>query len=247
VSSSERNFRSGAYSAPRKRWPAVLFAITALAWTAAARASATPYCKDGPDEQVLQLNPHQAKKLLLSDSRPSYPPLARINYIRGRVELLVTVDCRGKVERIHVIRGHPFLAVAALDAIRQWVYRPFETVKGPSGFQTLVNVNFSLVSPPSHGISEFPPEPEKFLARSVVPPKLLTHPHGAIEGGGVVRVRVLVSKKGRVVDATQLSGTQIQWNALRKRVTHWQFQPARWWTLTVPWYLDVEVPTRSAM
>ncbi|MGH9448030.1 MAG: TonB family protein [Terriglobia bacterium] len=229
----------------RKRSPVALLAVALLAGTTSARAALTPSCQEGPDEQVFQLNRREAKKLLLSEIKPSYPPLARVNYIRGRVQLLVTVDCRGRVQRIHVIRGHPFLAIAALNAIRRWVYRPFLTKAGPAGFQTLVDINFSLVSPDTDGLPRFPPEPEKFLARSVVPPKLLSDAN-LVEAKETLRVRLLVSRKGRVVDATPLAGTQIQSEAARKEVARWRFRPARWGTLNVPWYLEVNVPVPAA-
>jgi TonB family protein len=203
----------------------------------------TPACGPNSTSQVLELNRREAKKLLLSEIKPSYPALARVNYIGGRVQLLVTVNCHGKVQQIHVVRGHPFLAVAALDAIRRWVYHPFETASGPAGFETLVDVNFSLVGP-NFTTPSLPPQPDKFLARWVRPPRVVSGP-GTREANGDVRLRVLVSKKGRVVDSTLLSGPEAELAVARKTIARWKFRPARWGTLNVPWYMEINVPVRG--
>lgn len=206
----------------------------------AAGFSAVSGCGHDSRPQVIRLNSHEAKKLLLSRAKPSYPALARINYIRGRVQLLITVNCEGKVQQIHVVRGHPFLAVAALDAIRRWVYHPFETRSGPAGFQTLVDVNFALVGP-GLKTTNMPPRPEQFLARAVHPPEVLSSPAPPATNG-VLHLRALINTKGRVIDSTPLSGTAAEFNEARKVVTRWKFRPARWGNLSVPWYMELTVP-----
>jgi TonB family protein len=235
-----KSFLSPTTSTLRREYPPWLTLGFAVTLGSGAGRAVTPACGPNAAPQVLQLGRRAAKKLLLSQPKPSYPTLARINYIGGRVQLLVTVDCQGKVREIHVVRGHPFLAVAALNAIRGWVYHPFETATGPAGFQTVVDVNFSLIGP-SLTTPNLPPDPAKFLARWIRPPEVVSPPqvHGADRS---VRIRVLVSKKGRVVDSTPLSGTQAQFAAARKVVEHWRFHPARWGNLNVPWYMEITVP-----
>ncbi len=221
------------------RWPALavlpammIFVTCGLARVCVPISSTDPF----------EIGPQAADRLLVSKVRPAYPPLARINYIRGHVQLLVTVDCDGKVESVHVLRGHPFLAIAALKAIRRWVYRPFVTRLGPVTFQTMVDVNFALLSPK---FQRFPPQAEEFLARGVQPPRVPSTATPAAGEAAVVRLRVLIDKKGRVVDSTLLSGTAAQFEAAKKIVTRWKFQPARWGNLNVPWYSDVDVPLRE--
>ncbi|MGH9407747.1 MAG: TonB family protein [Terriglobia bacterium] len=195
-------------------------------------------CAAAPGTAPFRLNQRSATRLLLSEPRPHYPPLARINYIRGKVAVLLTVDCAGRVMRAHVVRGHPFLAAAALQAIKKWVYRPFVTAAGPAAFQTTVKVDFSLIE---RNLRSFPPEPDKFLARSVRPPR--PPKHSAIPPGHpFVTVRVLVSETGLVVDCTQLSGTVAQFEEARQTVSRWRFRPARWGNLSVPWYAEARVP-----
>jgi protein TonB len=55
---------------------------------------------------------------------PVYPNLARITRISGTVRLQATVSAEGTIEKLEVISGHPILVQAAVDAVRQWIYRP---------------------------------------------------------------------------------------------------------------------------
>ncbi|MGZ5564656.1 MAG: energy transducer TonB [Chthoniobacterales bacterium] len=55
---------------------------------------------------------------------PVYPNLARNSRISGMVRLQATVSAEGTVEKLEVLSGNPMLVPAAVDAVRQWVYRP---------------------------------------------------------------------------------------------------------------------------
>ncbi len=55
---------------------------------------------------------------------PTYPALAKQARISGVVHLLGIIGKDGEIENLQVISGHPLLVRAALDAVRQWVYRP---------------------------------------------------------------------------------------------------------------------------
>ena len=55
---------------------------------------------------------------------PVYPYLARITRISGTVRLQATVSVEGTIEKLEVISGNPMLVPAAVDAVRQWIYRP---------------------------------------------------------------------------------------------------------------------------
>jgi protein TonB len=55
---------------------------------------------------------------------PAYPRLAIAAHISGTVRLIGTVATDGTVQQIRVVSGPALLVDAALDAVRQWVYRP---------------------------------------------------------------------------------------------------------------------------
>jgi protein TonB len=55
---------------------------------------------------------------------PVYPALARQARVSGTVELLGVLGTDGRIHELKVLRGHPLLINAALDAVRQWIFEP---------------------------------------------------------------------------------------------------------------------------
>lgn len=55
---------------------------------------------------------------------PVYPALARQARVSGTVELLGVLSTDGRIHELKVLRGHPLLVKAALDAVRQWIFEP---------------------------------------------------------------------------------------------------------------------------
>jgi periplasmic protein TonB len=75
---------------------------------------------------------------------PVYPPLARQARISGTVRLEAVIALNGVVQSLRVASGHPLLARAALDAVRQWVYQPTLLNGEPVEVLTQIDVNFKL-------------------------------------------------------------------------------------------------------
>lgn len=61
---------------------------------------------------------------LLRKIVPLYPPLAKQARVSGTVRLLGVIAKDGTIQQLQVVSGHPLLVKAALDAVRQWIYRP---------------------------------------------------------------------------------------------------------------------------
>jgi protein TonB len=57
----------------------------------------------------------------------------------------VIVDKEGNVANIQLISGHPLLAPAAIDAVKQWKYKPYLLNESPVEVETQVHVNFTLM------------------------------------------------------------------------------------------------------
>jgi periplasmic protein TonB len=76
--------------------------------------------------------------------QPAYPPLARQARIQGTVELRAIISKAGTIENLVVVSGHPLLVKSALDAVRQWRYRPYLLNHEPIEVETEVTVNFLL-------------------------------------------------------------------------------------------------------
>lgn len=81
---------------------------------------------------------------LIDRVQPVYPPLARTARIQGLVLLQAVISKQGRVENLRVIRGHPMLVKAAVDAVHQWRYRPYVLNGEAVEVETQITVNFVL-------------------------------------------------------------------------------------------------------
>ena len=83
---------------------------------------------------------------LLSQTKPIYPTLARQAHIQGEVVLHAIIDKEGRVAQLEVVAGHPLLVKAALDAVRQWLYRPTLLNGEPVEVDTTITVTFVMAN-----------------------------------------------------------------------------------------------------
>jgi TonB family protein len=84
---------------------------------------------------------------LVNKVQPIYPEAARQARIEGVVRLHVIIGKDGSMMQLEVISGHPLLQQAALDAVRQWIYRPTLFEGRPVEVDTTIDVIFSLNHP----------------------------------------------------------------------------------------------------
>ncbi len=87
---------------------------------------------------------HWAEGNLIHRVQPAYPPLARLAHIQGPVRLRAIISKAGTIENLVAISGHPLLVPAAIDAVRQWRYRPYLLNDQPITIETEITVNFIL-------------------------------------------------------------------------------------------------------
>jgi protein TonB len=85
-----------------------------------------------------------APPTLTKKVEPEYPPLAVAANVEGTVILEATVNKRGHVAGVEVLRSHPLLATAAIDAVKQWQYEPLMLNGSPQPFVLTVTVSFNL-------------------------------------------------------------------------------------------------------
>lgn len=85
--------------------------------------------------------------LLIRKVVPVYPPLARQARIQGAVVLQADISKEGTIENLELVSGHPMLVPAAIDAVKQWRYKPYKVNGEPVAVETQVTVDFSLVNP----------------------------------------------------------------------------------------------------
>jgi TonB family protein len=90
-----------------------------------------------------------AQGLIQNKVAPVYPPLAKQAHIQAPVNLKVQISKSGDVENVELISGHPMLAPAAIDAVKQWKYKPYLLNGEPIAVETTVTVNFTLSDKPA--------------------------------------------------------------------------------------------------
>ncbi len=83
-----------------------------------------------------------AENRLAHSVAPKYPAEARAGVAQGTVILKAVVDENGKVEGLRLVEGNATLATAAIEAVKQWRYRPYVRDGKAQPFQTVVIVDF---------------------------------------------------------------------------------------------------------
>jgi bla regulator protein blaR1 len=84
--------------------------------------------------------------LLLKQVPPDYPETARNAHISGPVVLDAVIGKDGDVENLRIVSGHPLLAPAAIEAVKQWKYQPYLWQGQPIEVQTRLQINFPFSS-----------------------------------------------------------------------------------------------------
>ena len=82
--------------------------------------------------------------LLIDKVIPLYPPIAMRARIQGVVQLTALISREGRVVQLQVLNGHPMLIASAIEAVKQWRYRPTLLSGVPMEVVTQVDVKFIL-------------------------------------------------------------------------------------------------------
>ncbi len=94
--------------------------------------------------QRVRVSQGVSQGLLIRRVQPNYPPLAKQARIQGQVVLQAEISKDGTIQNLQLISGHPMLAPAAIEAVKQWRYKPYLLNGEPVAVETTVLVNFSL-------------------------------------------------------------------------------------------------------
>jgi TonB family protein len=86
----------------------------------------------------------EAQANLVTSVPPAYPALATAARVQGTVLLQVEISIQGFVQNVTVMSGHPLLNDAAVQAVRQWTYKPFLVNAQTVPVITTVTVSFTL-------------------------------------------------------------------------------------------------------
>jgi TonB family protein len=182
---------------------------------------------------------------------PIYPPLARQARIQAPVVLKVLISKSGDVEKIELVSGHPMLAPAAIEAVKQWKYKPYLVNGDPVEVATTVTVNFTLSGKPAEGIAGSAPGGVPPGLTSIIPedtdhyaPHRVRVSPGVMQGllvnivrpeypadakdqsiQGVVLLKVIIDKEGNIDNTQLVSGHPLLAPAAIEAVKQWKYKP----------------------
>jgi len=122
---------------------------------------------------------------IVSKVNPIYPQEAKEQGIQGTVVLHAIIDRDGTVKELTVISGPPPLVPSAMDAVRQWVYKPYLLNGEPTEVDTTITVNYSLNNSPA----QQPPSSDNTHQDTYQ----ITGPDGVYKIGGSVRPPILTN------------------------------------------------------
>jgi len=100
-----------------------------------------------PDQRVrthVRVSQGVTSGLLIRKVNPVYPKKARKKHIQGVVILAAKISKDGDIVGLSVVSGEPMLAKAAVEAVKQWKYKPYLLKGEPVEVDTEVLVNFRL-------------------------------------------------------------------------------------------------------
>jgi protein TonB len=97
-----------------------------------------------PVLQTINISQGVSQGLLLKKVQPQYPRNALAMHVEGAVELMATISTTGNITAVKVVSGEQLLTKVAVDAVKQWKYKPYLLNGEPVEIQTQVTVNFKL-------------------------------------------------------------------------------------------------------
>jgi protein TonB len=100
--------------------------------------------KPAPTVQRVRVSQGVTKGLVVYRVEPTYPPVAQQARIQGVVVLTAIIDKNGNIQNLRLVSGHPMLTPVAINAVKQWRYKPFLLNGQPVEVETTVTVTFQL-------------------------------------------------------------------------------------------------------
>ena len=82
--------------------------------------------------------------MVIKKVQPVYPSQALTMRVQGAVQLQATISKDGGISHVKNLSGDGMLSRAAMDAVRQWKYKPYYLNGEPVEIQTQITVVFKL-------------------------------------------------------------------------------------------------------
>jgi TonB family protein len=91
----------------------------------------------------VRMSPETAQ-MVTRPVEPSYPLLAKQMKVQGAVVLQALIGREGNIEDLRVLSGPAILSSAAMEAVRQWHFRPYFQGGRPVDTEARITVNFTI-------------------------------------------------------------------------------------------------------
>lgn len=164
---------------------------------------------------------------VLTKTQPKYPQSAKDAHVSGSVVLQAIIDETGVVQQLRLVSSpDKALTTSAMDAVRQWTYRPYLLNGKPTSVETTITVNYSFAGDDT-------PRPNGAMLKQDRP-VLLTHvdpvmPYEARQRfytDGLVTLRVQIGSTGKVDTVEAVTSPDLLLsNAAIQAVKQWTFKP----------------------
>jgi TonB family protein len=122
--------------------PALPSALAAASSNDKNLSSLMPSSASRPSLATVKISQGVSQGLVIKRVQPQYPQAALAVRAQGAVQIEATISKDGAVTNVKVLSGDPVLARAALEAVRQWRYKPYYLDGQPVEIQTQITVNF---------------------------------------------------------------------------------------------------------
>ena len=110
----------------------------------AAFASPKPPAVQIAPQQAVTVPPGVALGLLIKETKPVYPLIAKTAKVSGIIVLAVSISKTGNIENLRVLSGPAMLRTTAVDAVRTWRFRPYMLNGQATAIESTINVQFSF-------------------------------------------------------------------------------------------------------
>ncbi len=196
------------------------FLLTAVLLLLSAAFAQQP---DSLKPERIRVSSGVAEEQIIQRVDPVYPKEAQENHIQGDVVLTATISKEGNIINLKLVSGHPLLADAATEAVKQWKYRPYLLNGEPVEIETTVTVRYSQQAP----------RPTRVRVSSGLANALKIHdvqpqyPFAARahHNQGDVLLTAIISKEGDIIELKVVKGDPVLAEAAVDAVKHWKYKP----------------------
>jgi TonB family protein len=189
---------------------------------------APPFQTSIPTPQRIRVGGNVIAANLIRKVEPVCPPNVRAHTsMNGRVQFSMIIDKEGHVANLQLLSGNPLLIGAAMDAVRQWVYKPTLLNGTPVEVMTQIDVAVDCIgvaSAPAPQRVEVSAEVQSWKLISKVDP---VYPQLAVQARvqGTIRFTAIIDKDGHVSNLQLIGGHPLLVQAAQDAVRQWIYRP----------------------